>query len=101
MTSLEKAITVGEMVYVHVEALSNDKLSEVYSVHLQRCSIFDSNGANEIVLIKDNQPVRDQTHVETITTPGRIGHELSEPAVFAFQGQSDSESQIKRITLRF
>ena len=52
MTSLEKAITVGEMVYVHVEALSNDKLSEVYSVHLQRCSIFDSNGANEIVLIK-------------------------------------------------
>ena len=102
---MDKAITIGEIVYVHVAGVAdNEKLDSVHKINLERCSITDQNGQNEILLIKgtyrtfqqtrvyfyfsDNQAIHNQTHVETINTPGAIGPDLNEAAVFAFQGES-------------
>ena len=104
MTSLDKAITIGEIVYVHVAGVANntEELDQVHKVNLERCSITDENGENEILLINgtsqtfddktimlvsDNQVVENgETYVETVNTPGAIGPDLNEAAVFAFQG---------------
>ena len=39
------------------------------------------------MLVSDNQAVKNgETYVETVNTPGAIGPDLNEAAVFAFQG---------------
>ena len=115
---MDKAITIGEIVYVHVAGVAdNEKLDSVHKVNLERCSITDQNGQNEILLIKgtyrtfqqtrayfyfsDNQAIHNQTHVETINTPGAIGPDLNEAAVFAFQGESINRNSDSSTLLLF
>jgi len=86
ITSLDKAITIGQVVYVHVVGLTDEKLTRDHRVSLKHCGITDKNGRNEITLIQENVPDSTRTHVRLVEAPGTIGPNENKAAVFAFQG---------------